>query len=124
LQSSKVIGECGSKYLVNRNTMSFGDDASLFVKVLWNIYNHAHPDLLRIPRTSAGPFTEMPNCLAPSKSLLLCVTIIAPHWTANSRIRSSSGSCKLGRLAFDSVKQETVMTFVLDKKMKLQKSDA
>ncbi len=56
--------------------MSFGDHASLFLNVLWNIYNHAHTDLLRIPRTSAGPFTEMPNCLAPSKSLLLCVTIV------------------------------------------------
>jgi hypothetical protein len=85
-----LVGKRIGENLFYGHVVSFSNAPSLLVQILRYLDAYAHNLLSRIFKISDGVSTSIPNRAAPSKSFLLCVTIVAPHCTANSRIRSSS----------------------------------
>src|SRR5882724_8890181 len=93
----QVFGEgCGEDF-IHGTVLRPSDLNRLLVLFVVYAYVDAHWPSLNMLRNPAGVVTRTPSRSAPTKSLMLWVTIEAPHWTATSRIRSSSGSRKLGR---------------------------
>src|SRR5580704_5489725 len=98
LPGSQLFGERRRDHIVNGQVLRLGDLPRLLVKLFRNVYADTHSVCLINPRNSAGVRTVTRRFTASTKSLLLYVTIIPPHWIARSSTSSSSGSDRVGRI--------------------------